>query len=156
MILLEMAIRFANLFLAALVAGATFGVWLAFNPNGLDGPTYIALQQQGIRGMNVAMPVLGLMTLIATIATAILARDDRSQLALLIAAGVLFLAGGLITRFLNQPINAIVTTWSPAAPPSDWLMLRDAWWRWHIARTVLALAGLSLLIVAALMRGAKA
>jgi len=156
MILLEMAIRFANLFLAALVAGATFGVWLGFNPSGLDSSTYVALQQQGIRGMNIAMPVLGLATIVATVAAGILARHDKSQLALLAAAGCAFLAGGLITRFLNQPINAIVMTWSPSAAPVQWMALRDAWWRWHIARMLLGLAGLSLLIFAGLIRGMKA
>ena len=155
MILFTLAIRFANLLLAALVTGAMFGVWLAFNPRGLSAPTYVVLQQQAIRGLNVAMPVLGLATIIATIAAATLARGEKIQLIMLIAAAGAFLMAGLITRFLNQPINAVVMTWSPTAPPADWTLLRDAWWRWHALRLVCGLAGLSLLILANLLRDAS-
>ena len=57
MFLLAMTIRFVNLLLAALSVGAMFGVWLVFNPKGLDGAGYVALQQQGIRTLNVVMPL---------------------------------------------------------------------------------------------------
>ena len=70
----------------------------------------------------------------------------------LIAAGVCLAAAGLITRFLNQPINAIVMTWSAAAPPSDWTGLRDQWWYWHVVRLVAATIAFGLIITAALRR----
>jgi len=41
-----------------------------------------------------------------------------------------FVAAGPITRFANQPINLIVTTWSADAPSADWTRHRDDWWRW--------------------------
>ena len=152
MLVLVLAVRFVNLLLASLTVGAMFGVWLAFDPRGLDGPSYVVLQQQGIRGMNVLMPVLGLVTIAATVAAAYLARDNKIRMAMLIAAACAFLVSGLVTRFLNQPINAIVMTWSPSAPPAIWTELRDAWWRWHIARLVSGIAGLSLLILSGLLR----
>ena len=52
-------VEFANLLVAALVAGAMFGVWLSFNPAGLDATSYVALQQQAIRTLNTTMPALG-------------------------------------------------------------------------------------------------
>jgi len=112
-------IDFANVLLAALVVGAMFGVWLVFNPAGLDANVYIALQQQGIRALNKAVPALGAATILVTIAAAVLGRDDSARLSLLIAAVVCFVAAGLITRFLNQPINAIVMTWSSDSPPAS-------------------------------------
>jgi uncharacterized membrane protein len=102
--------------------------------------------------MNVAMPVLGGLTALLTIVVAWISRADRSKLTLLLAALACFIAAGLITRFLNQPINAIVMTWSAQAPPADWTQLRDDWWHWHIVRTVSGIVGLCLLIAATLNR----
>jgi Domain of unknown function (DUF1772) len=72
---------------------------------------------------------------------------------LLIAAMGCLVASGLTTRFLNQPINAMVMTWRNDSPPADWTRLRDAWWRWHLVRLATGLVGLSLLIAATLNRG---
>jgi uncharacterized membrane protein len=146
-------IDFANLLLAALVVGAMFGVWLVFNPAGLDASFYIALHQQGIRTLNKTMPALGAATILLTIVAAALGRVNRMRFGLLAAAVVCFVATGLITRFLNQPINAIVVTWRADLPPSNWTALRDAWWRWHRIRLATGVVGLSLLFAATLRQG---
>lgn len=145
-------IDFANLLLAALVVGAMFGVWLLFNPAGLDDSFYVALHQHGVRTLNTVLPALGAALTLGTITAAILGRDHRTRFWLLVAAVVCFAASGLITRFLNQPINAIVMSWRGDAPPSNWMALRDEWWRWHLIRLAAGLAGLSLLIAATLKR----
>jgi hypothetical protein len=146
-------ISFANLVLAALVVGAVFGASLLLNPRGLDVNSYITLQQQAIRTMNSVMPALGAATILVTIIAAVLGRADRERLCVHLAAMVCFVAIGLITRFLNQPINAIVMTWRAELPPSNWTLLRDAWWRWHLVRLAVGLVGLSLLVVATLKHG---
>ncbi len=152
-LMLAMTINFANLFLASLVIGAMFGVWLFFNPKGLDGPRYVVLHQQGIRTMNTAMPAFGAATIVLTAAAAVMVRGDDERLALMVGAAIAFLAVGAITRFVNQPINLVVTTWSTATPPPEWTRLRDTWWRWHVARLVCGLGGLAGLILAELLRG---
>ena len=151
--MLAVTVDFATLLLGALVVGAMFGAWLFLNPKGLDGNTYVTLQQQAIRTMNKTMPALGAVTILATMTAAVLAREDRLRLCLLIAAAACFASIGLITRFLNQPINAIVMTWRADSPPSNWIALRDAWWRWHLVRLATGLLGLSLVIVATVKRG---
>lgn len=151
--MLSTMIGFANVLLAALVIGATFGVWLFFNPKGLDGPRYVVLHQQGIRTMNTAMPALGAATLALTIAAAVIARDDERKLVLLISAALAFAASAAITRFGNQPINAIVKSWSAVTPPAEWTRLRNVWWRLHVARLVFGIAGLSAVILAELSPG---
>ena len=151
--MVALIVDFANLLLASLLVGATFGVWLVFNPAGLGANVYVALQQQGIRTLNVAMPALGAATALVTVTSVVLAREDRTRVLLLLAAVICFVAAGLITRFLNQPINAIVMTWAVDTPPTNWTQLRDEWWRWHLMRLVAGLAGLSLLIAATLRRG---
>jgi uncharacterized membrane protein len=146
-------IDFTNVLLAALLVGALFGVWLLFNPAGLDASRYIALQQQGTRALHPALPALGIATMLVTVIAAVLGRDDRTRLGLLIAAVVCFVAVGVIARFLNQPINGMLNTWSSDAPPVDWTRLRDDWWRWHLVRLVSGLGGLALLVAATLKRG---
>ena len=131
-----------------------FGVWLFFNPQGLDGPRYVVLHQQGICTMNTAMPVLGAATIALTIAAAVIARGDSERLALLVGAAIAFMAAAAITRFGNQPINQVVKSWSMAMPPPEWTRLRDTWWRWHVVRLVCGLSGLAGLILAELLRGA--
>jgi uncharacterized membrane protein len=146
-------IHFANVLLAALVVGAMFGMWLILNPVGLAASVYITLQQQGIRRLNRAMPRLGAATLLLTILGAVLGRHDSTRFGLLVGTVVCFVTSGLITRFLNQPINAIVITWHPDAPPPNWMGVRDEWWRWHLIRLLAGLGGLFLLIAAMLQRG---
>jgi uncharacterized membrane protein len=149
----DLMVDFANLLLAALVVGALFGVRLFLNPAGLDADSYVVLQQQAIRTMNRVMPALGAVTILVTLTAAVLGRGDRMRLCLLIAAAVCFVAIGLTTRFLNQPINAVVMAWRRDVPPSEWTQLRDEWWRWHLVRLTTGLLGLSLLIAATLRRG---
>jgi len=98
------------------------------------------------------MPVLGGVTALLTITAAVLARDDRTRLTLLVAAAACLVAAGLIIRFLNQSINAIVMTWPADAPPASWMQLRDDWWRWHVLRMAFGIGGLCLLIAATLKR----
>jgi uncharacterized membrane protein len=145
-------VDFTNVLLAALLVGTMFGVWLVFNPSGLSASNYLAVQQQGVRTLHPVMPALGGATILVTIAAAVLGRDDHTRLWLLIAA-VACLAAGLITRFLNMPINAIVITWSGDSLPANWTSLRDGWWKWHCVRLIAGLVGLSLLIAATLRRG---
>jgi len=151
--MLSAMIDFTNVLLAALLVGAMFGVWLFLNPAGSDAVLYIALQQQGIKGLDTTMPALGAGTILATILAAVLGRGDGTRFRLLIAAAACLVVAGLITRFLNQPINAIVMTWHRDAPPANWTRLRDEWWRWHLIRLAAGLGGLSLLIAATLRRG---
>ena len=151
--MLSAMIDFTNVLLAALLVGAMFGVWLFLNPAGSDAVLYIALQQQGIKGLDTTMPALGAGTILATIVASVLGRGDGTRFGLLIAAAACLVVAGLITRFLNQPINAIVMTWHRDAPPANWTRLRDEWWRWHLIRLAAGLGGLSLLIAATLRRG---
>ena len=146
--MLEKTVYFANLLLAALVVGTMFGIWLGFNPTDLSPGTYVEIQQHAIRSLNVTMPVLGAFTALLTLASAFFSRRNRPRMFVFFAAFVCLVIAGLITRFLNQPINAIVITWPVNAPPSNWIGIRDEWWKWHVARTSIGVVGLCLLIAA--------
>jgi hypothetical protein len=147
---------FANLLLAALVIGTAFGIWLGYDPRGLSAAAWVEQQQHAIAALNTSLPALGAFTIALTLASAVLARGDRRAFALLLCACTCFVAVGLVTRFENQPINAIVLGWSPSAPPLDWTAWRDRWWHWHELRAVLGVAGLSLLIAGQLALAKRA
>ena len=143
------SIRFVSLLFTSLLVGSVFGIWLGFNPAALTATAYVEMQQNAIRALNVSLPVLGLVCILLTTALAVLTKDDKRARYLLVAAAICLAAAGLITRFANQPINAIVMTWSPQAPAANWTELRDTWWHWHVLRTIAAIAALALALFAA-------
>jgi uncharacterized membrane protein len=138
----------ANVLVVALVAGTVFGIWLGYDPATLSPATYIEQQQEAIRALNFTMPVLGAIGILLTMISAVLARAERRKFYLLVGAAACLLVAGLVTRFGNQPINAMVMTWNAHTPPADWANLRDEWWKWHVDRTIAAIAGLSLILLA--------
>ena len=67
------------------------------------------------------------------------------MLSLYLAASAAMIIAGLITRFGNQPINAVVMSWG-RLPPAGWEILRDSWWSWHLARLAAGIVAEILLI----------
>ncbi len=143
-------VRFTNIFMAALVTGTMFGIWLGFNPAALSASAYVEQQQNAIRALNVTMPILGAVCIVLTLVHASLVRASRSSFYLLLLGAALLVAAGLITRFGNQPMNAQVITWSALAPPSAWARARDQWWYWHVLRTIAGIAALACIIAASI------
>jgi uncharacterized membrane protein len=142
-------VRFVLLLLLALLVGSMFGIWVGFNPTGLSATAYVEQQQNAIRSFNTLLPAMGAACIVLGAWLAVAAKEPRIRW-LLIAAVACLVAAGVVTRFCNQPINAVVITWSPQNPPPQWAHLRDAWWHWHIVRTVAAIAGLGLSLAALL------
>ena len=129
-------VRFVNVVLVGLMTGMVFGVWLGCDPKQMSFPGYVEYQQGLINAFNVLMPLLGLMVILLTMLSAVLQREDKGIFITLLLAIALLILSGLITRFGNQPINAVVMTWKPDSPPSDWMALRDKWWSLHIVRSL--------------------
>jgi uncharacterized membrane protein len=146
------AVRFANIVLAALIAGGMFVIWAGYNPAALSPSTYVEQQQNAIRGLNLLMPVLGGITILLTVISALAQRKDRKAFVLLLVAAGFLVISGLITRFGNQPINAMMMTWDIASPPANWADLRDQWWGFHRLRTITGLAALALITWAEIRR----
>jgi uncharacterized membrane protein len=126
-----------------------FGIWLGFNPAALSPTAFVEMQQNAIRALNVSLPALGFVCIVLTMALAVLTKHDPRGRYLLVAAVICLVAAGLITRFGNQPINAVVVTWTPQAPATDWATLRDTWWQLHIYRTLAGVSALALALLAA-------
>lgn len=130
-------VRFINVVLTGIIAGIVIGIFLGYNPATFSYPTYVEYQQGAIRSLNTLIPVLGLLTIIITLVSAIRTRYNKPVFILLLIAALLLIASGLVTRFGNQPINAIVMTWKKDTAPADWMDLRETWWTFHQVRTAL-------------------
>ena len=147
--------RFVLSVVLALLVGTMFGIWVGFNPTSLSASAYVEQQQNAIRALNVLMPVLGSIVVLLTLVSAILQRKDRKALVLLIVAAAFLVVSGLLTRFGNQPINAIVMTWDVARPPANWTELRDQWWGFHRLRTISGILALVLIAWACVYPGRR-
>ena len=143
-------VRFVLLVVLALLVGTMFGIWVGFDPAGLSASAYVEQQQNAIRSLNTLLPAMGAVCVVLTVALAVLAKGDRGSRTMLVAAALLMVLAAAVTRFSNQPINAIVMTWDAQAPAANWAQLRDEWWHWHIVRSVAGMAALALTVLAVL------
>ena len=143
-------IRFGLLVTLALLVGTMFGIWVGYNPTSLSASAYVEQQQNAIRSLNTLLPAMGAICILLTAALAFKSKGDRRSRYLLIAAALLMIVAALVTRFGNQPLNAMVITWSAQSPPANWAQLRDEWWHWHIARSLAGVAALGLTVLAVL------
>jgi uncharacterized membrane protein len=147
----RVVVQFVALMLVGLVAGATFGIWHGYDPTGLSPAAFVEMHQNAVRGLNVLLPMLALTGAVLMAILAFLSRRRRTAAWLYVAALVFIIAGGAVTRLINQPINAAVMTWTAETLPQTWTVLRDRWWSWHIVRTLLAMTGQAVLIGAVLV-----
>ncbi len=139
-----------GLLAAAAVAGGTFAIWRGYDPGPMDAAAFVQMHQGAVRGLNTLFPVLGALAILSAITLAVLTRRQRLRCAGFVAAAAFLAVAGLVTRFGNQPINAVVMGWSSAAPPEGWQALRDGWWSWHLWRTAASGFGFALMLNAAL------
>jgi uncharacterized membrane protein len=143
-------IRFVLLVLLALLAGTMFGIWVGYNPAALTATAYVEQQQNAVRALNTLLPVMGAVCIFLTMSLAVTSKSDTRSRYLLVAAAILLVVAGLVTRFGNQPINAIVIMWDAQAPGENWEQLRDEWWNWHVVRSIAGIAALCLTVLSVL------
>ena len=143
-------IQLSAVLLLALVAGATFGIWRGYNPAAYSPRAFLEVHQGAVLGLNTLLPVLGLVANLLTLLLVVRFYGSKG-FPLYAAALALMVAAGLLTRFGNQPLNAIVMKWTPDTMPANWAAIRDSWWSWHIMRTGASIASLACLIAAVLM-----
>ena len=107
---------------------------------------FVESQHGAIKALNTLMPVLGLLTIILTVFSAILQKQNQFVFVTLIIAAGFLLISGLITKFGNQPIHSVVMTWSKASTPINWSEQRDKWWLLHKLRTLTTFISFCLII----------
>lgn len=137
-------IRFANIILAALLAGTSFGIWIGFNPKNYSYSTYLEQQQNLVLSLNTLMVSLVVIATFVTLVSAYLQRKNKPVFIALLLAAASFASCIIISRFGNLPIQKEMMTWTTDSIPNDWTMLRDQWWSFHIIRTVAELLALTI------------
>ena len=113
---------------------------------------YTEKMQHAIRVFTVPLPTVVILGVLFTIGSAVLARRERPDFFLLIAASICIVAVALITAFGNIPINNQIRMWNVTAPPSNWGDLAQKWWQFQTVRMIAAIVGLSLLVITTLAR----
>lgn len=137
-------LKFANILLAALLAGTSFGIWIGFDPKNYSASTYIEQQQHLVLSLNTLMISLVVFATVVTFTSAYLQRKNKTIFFTLLFAATLFLACMAITRFGNVPIQSEMLNWTKSSMPDNWTVLRDQWWSFHIMRTLVELIALVL------------
>ncbi len=145
---LPTAAQVLALLLVSLVAGSMFGIWRGYDVAAYAPATFVEVHQGAVRGLNVLLPAMAAVALALVLLLAVLARTRPLVLGLYLAAALAIVAGGIITRFLNQPINDQIMGWTSSTIPANWTTLRDSWWSWHVVRLAATL-GAELLLIGA-------
>jgi hypothetical protein len=133
-------VRWLSLLSSAVTLGAlTAHVLELPNKLALDGPLWLAVQQNLYRGWG---PFIGPFEVTAIAATWVLlrlVRQNRSSFGLTLLAALL-LSGALVIFFaLNAPVNAAFASWTAATLPPDWPNYRLRWETGHAISFVLVL-----------------
>ena len=92
-------ILFAALFFMALVAGGAFVIWIDYDPSGMSAAFYVEKMQHAIQVFTTPLPVIVILSVLFSTASAFLARRERPGFYLLVAASTCALAVGLTTAF---------------------------------------------------------
>lgn len=145
-------IRFANIFVAALLAGTSFGIWMGLNPTNYSPSTYLEQQQNLVGSLNTLMVALVVMATLITLVSAFLQRKNKTMFIALLGAAACFASCIFISRFGNLPIQTEMLTWKATALPDNWTALRDKWWSLHIMRTIAELIALALVSWTSIIR----
>lgn len=146
-----MLLQFLAALLFAMVAGSVFGIWRGYDPTTFSATTFLETHQGAVRGLNALLPGMAVASIVLTLALTWLSRGSGGVFWLYLAALLLMAAGGIVTGFFNQPINAQVMSWTADTLPDTWTSLRDTWWNWHLVRTALSVLGLALLLAAIIL-----
>lgn len=110
------------------------------NKLALDGPLWLAIQQNLYRGWG---PFIGPFEAGAAITAwllYVLRRQSRSISALVLIASCLLTAALAVFFVLNAPVNEAFAAWTPATLPADWPRYRLRWELGHAISFVLVLA----------------
>ena len=146
---LPTAAQILALVLLSLVAGSMFGTWRGYDITTYSAATFVDVHQGTVRGLNMLLPAMAAGALALVLLLAVVARGRQATMGLYLATALAIIAGGAITRLLNQPINDQVMEWTQATIPANWTILRDSWWNWHQARLAFTF-GAQLLLIAAI------
>lgn len=137
--------KLVHLFAFSLLTGFMAVVQWSLVPaqNRLTAVGYATLEQ----GMNQVLETLTPVLMIASVAAGlvVLVMSRRRSSGTRVRYGVALLCAVAMvvsTLVINAPINGAIDAWDAAAPPANWMALRDRWEFGHALRSYVGLVGL--------------
>ena len=98
------------------------------------------------------MPFLMPAATLSIIPVLVLSFNQHQQTFYLTLVGfLLFIAALLVTLIVEVPIDNQIKTWTIVTLPNNWEQLRDPWEKSHVIGTAASIAGLALLLIAAIL-----
>jgi hypothetical protein len=144
-------LRFFDILFSGLLAGIMICVWQGADHRATSEISNLEIQQANIKIFNDKIPLLELITILLTLASAALQTYIVIIFILLLIASLFLMASAIITRYGNQPINKQIQRWSKDFIPSKWEYIRDKWLSYHIYRSIFILFAFAFIILASLL-----
>lgn len=121
------------------------------NKFALDGPLWLAVQQQLYRGWGAVFGPVEILALLTTLFLVWLRRGNPRAFRASLLAALVYTAMLVVFFIFNAPVNAAFNSWTVADMPADWPAYR---WRWEMGHAIAA--GLSIIGWLALLRASFA
>jgi uncharacterized membrane protein len=148
------AVQFVTLLLFSLVTGVFWGTWFSLSRSmaAITPGTFLEVGRLMIANLGGPMSVLMPSALLSALVLCVLLFRGRQRQANLFASAALVLMAValVITLAVNVPIDRQIQSWTTAALPPDWKVIRDRWEFYHGLRTLVSLAALACLFASTL------
>ena len=141
-----------SIILSTLVAGIFFGPWVAFGGTAGKPEIWLAIVNRFNSNLFRVMSVLMPGALLSIVPVLFMTYNgQRSTFFLNAIAVVLSAAGLLVTVLVQRPLVKQMRTWTVATLPHNWEQIRNRWEAFHAVRVVASVAGLVLMLTAAIL-----
>ncbi|MEA2540551.1 MAG: hypothetical protein QOH35_1917 [Acidobacteriaceae bacterium] len=142
-----------SIILSTLVAGIFFGPWVALSgtAGGFKPEVWLAIVNRFNSNLFLVMSVLMPGALLSIVPVLFMTYNgQRSTFFLNAIAVVLSAAGLLVTVLVQMPLVKQMRGWTVATLPHNWEQIRDRWEAFHAVRVVASVAGLVMMLTAAI------
>jgi uncharacterized membrane protein len=142
-----------SIILSTLVAGIFFGPWIALSGSagGFKPEVWLAIVNRFNGNLFPVMRILMPGALLSIVPVLFITyNSQRGTFFLNAIAVVLFAVGLLVTVIVQMPLVNQMRTWTVATLPHNWEEIRDRWEAYHAIRVVASVAGLVLMLTAAI------
>jgi Domain of unknown function (DUF1772) len=144
------ALRWISLLTTAVPLGATAAHVMELpNKFSLDGPLWLAVQQNLYRGWGPFIAPFEIVAIVTSWALAYMVRARRPAFALTLTAAFCLSAMLAVFFLFNAPVNAAFAGWAAETLPAGWPGYRLQWELGHAIAFVLALTAFCTLLRAA-------
>jgi hypothetical protein len=142
-----------SIILSTLVTGVFFGPWVALSGSArsFKPEVWLDIVNRFNSNLYLVMSILMPSALLSIVPVLFLTYNGQWGTFFLNAIAVLLSAFALsVTVLVQMPIVKQMRTWTLATLPKDWEQIRDRWEAYHAVRVVASVAGLVLMLTAAI------